>query len=634
MPFITGIISLNNCIEGSTKRRFEESLLSFMSDSPWPVERIDNDKYILVCADSPDMWEGPKTISGSDYDAIATGVQWKRISSFNSALEYLTAQFQSENPKIRNYFDYFSCAIIDKRKNRCILATDPLGIAQVVYYVDDSVLVFSSHQSFIRRYLGDNITICWDAVFEYLLIQHLIGNKTLIEGVKLLPPGYILELQGSDWNMAPYAKLGNIRINTQITVEEACQLLWDHLDEKFRHYESLTKKNFIGLLSGGWDTRLITSFLARTGRLRETFTTEQSVRLGDMYVVEEKIARDVANFIGVNNRFVRPSATRKRGERFYKLPRIVDYSTTYHKWSLSLAEALPQGECILTDGFLGDVLIRGTHIPDDLQRCVEEGNKEKASELTFAEYVSGVSHGSASDVYYPDAESWKRILDPQFISDSTEHLKQAIINEFQDIQCENFVTAYQLKNRQRRCISWLPTAIFGSAGAVILPFCDLKFVEIALAIPNEMKQNQLLYKCLLERTKSGLSEIPSTNTKDIEKLRPYLTRAYIGDMSALRLFSYIFPKKYLKRLYRIFMRTRVAALLYSLLYKRLGMASRIFENFLIADEIIRNPPTTFMNLLTPEIRDAIYARNRGKLAQYASYLRHILVLDKFFSNKF
>ena len=189
MPFFAGIISLSGSINERVKQRFDESLLDF-DDFLWPMERIDGERYILVCADSADMWEGPKITNCADYAAVATGVQWRRILSFDSALKYLATELPSTKPNIGNYFDYFSCAIIDKRRNNCVLATDPLGIGQVVYYIDDCVLVFSSHQTFLRHYLGSSITICWDAVFEYLLIQHLLRNKTLMKGVKLLPPGY------------------------------------------------------------------------------------------------------------------------------------------------------------------------------------------------------------------------------------------------------------------------------------------------------------------------------------------------------------------------------------------------------------------------------------------------------------
>jgi len=156
--------------------------------------------------------------------------------------------------------------------------------------------------------------------------------------------------------------------------------------------------------------------------------------------------------------------------------------------------------------------------------------------------------------------------------------------------------------------------IVGRKGAVITPFCDPKFVKMTLAIPIEIKQDQSLYNCLLEKTKQGLSEIPSTNTKDMKKLEPYLTQELILSVHN-RILSKILPKNYRRKINKIIKRLR----------------KHKSSKTIIVEEAIKNPPTTFMHLLTPKIKNAIKTHNSKELTQYAYYLSHILVLDRFFS---
>ncbi|GAG14469.1 unnamed protein product, partial [marine sediment metagenome] len=255
---------------------------------------------------------------------------------------------------------------------------------------------------------------------EYLLIHHLLGNKTLLEGVKQLPPGCKLEYKKSKWKIIQYTQPTNVRVNNNISLEKACKCVWNYLNEKFDSYQSMTEKDFTGLLSGGWDSRLITAFLSGNKRLHKTFTTELGVLKWGRYIAERRIAKEVAEFLGVKNRYI-PS---KAGKDIFTLSRMVDYSTSFHKWSLSIVEALPQDKNIIPIGYLGGVLLQNAHIPDILQKCVTEGNKEKAMQIILDEYISGGRNSIFSPIHYPDAESWKHVLNPQFISNSIIQLKR------------------------------------------------------------------------------------------------------------------------------------------------------------------------------------------------------------------
>jgi len=118
MSFIAGIINLSNQkIRQDIIQRFNIAVAKVYKEieCPGEIQKVNLEECILVCADTDDMWEGSKKIENSDFAAVATGAQWKRIPSFKNALEYLAIQFACKKTQIGNYFDYFSFAIFDKK---------------------------------------------------------------------------------------------------------------------------------------------------------------------------------------------------------------------------------------------------------------------------------------------------------------------------------------------------------------------------------------------------------------------------------------------------------------------------------------------------------------------------------------
>ena len=150
-------------------------------------------------------------------------------------------------------------------------------------------------------------------------------------------------------------------------------------------------------------------------------------------------------------------------------------------------------------------------------------------------------------------------------------------------------------------------------GTVILPFCDFEFIQKALAIPIEFKLNCSLYKALLERCKPGLSSIASTNTKDADKLEPYLLnrkgKTWRGQIVSMIEEYYPTVHGALK-----------------------GIKNMVSDtsNSVWVREVFENPPLVFMDILTPELKEAIKNDNAAYVKQYRYFLELIMLLDQFF----
>ncbi|HWK38369.1 MAG TPA: asparagine synthase (glutamine-hydrolyzing) [Hyphomicrobium sp.] len=85
----------------------------------------------------------------------------------------------------------FSFAIWDERKQRLFCARDRFGIKPFYYAVVGGILYFASEAKAILPFLPE-IATDPKALAEYLTFQFCIGDRTLFQGIKELPPGHML----------------------------------------------------------------------------------------------------------------------------------------------------------------------------------------------------------------------------------------------------------------------------------------------------------------------------------------------------------------------------------------------------------------------------------------------------------
>jgi len=606
MSFVAGVMSLQGTLEEEVRTRFAGALAVMESEVVWPIQRLESEGASLVQGAFGNMWQGPAMASGQEYDAVACGVQWKETPS-SSALQYLVEAFTSEQCEIDNHFDFFNCAVLEKGKNRVILGTDPLGLAPFLYKVEGEHVFFSTHQTFFKFLCFPHLAINWQAVFEILVIGHAIGNKTLLRDVNALPPGCRLLCRPGGSVLQRYASLPQKDHVRAVTLPEAVDILYEHLADKCYAYARFTPKPIAAFLSGGWDSRLLASMFSSLRSLAITFTSQQQLRFHDRLISEKKIARQVADYLHVGNRFVAPvyRSPRTRDKR----ARMLDYCTWFHDWAFTLSEHLPRDEFVFCDGLLGDVLLRGLFVTSELHRCAINEDRQRAVEILHSQYIRGFN------TYTRGIEEWKSVIEPALLDRFARMLMEELSEEIHSTNGDEFVTFFFLRNRSRRGISPLPRLILGRKGGIFFPFSDPGFLQKALSIPADLRRGFPLYRELLERSKPGLSLIPSTNSGELRQLAPYLIDS-VSELSRraaiLRGTKKCFPWVYTRLMER----------------KR---ERNLTEKMLWVDHLMENPPRIFMDVLTAELKASIRRGDRERISASRYFLDRILMLEGYFS---
>lgn len=154
----------------------------------------------------------------------------------------------------------------DSAAGAVAVLNDSLGQLPLVYGESGGYLTVSRHLSIAARSRGaarfDRM-----ALAQYLLFRHTLGDRTLIEGVRRLPPGSLLRagvgaggVECLRLHTYDFSRTNGNSLDAEANAQELARLLCQ---------ASARRRSPIGrhgvLLSGGIDSRVVSAALARSG---------------------------------------------------------------------------------------------------------------------------------------------------------------------------------------------------------------------------------------------------------------------------------------------------------------------------------------------------------------------------------
>ena len=190
----------------------------------------------------------------------------------------------------------FAVALWTESQKRLVLVRDRLGIKPLYYYRKGDDLYFGSELKAILEHPGVPRTLDPDALDTYLSLNYVAGTKTLIRGIRKLPPGHLLEWRAGKIHSEAWWKLpegGSRRISLGAAKEELDCLLNDAVNEH------LIADVPLGVwASGGLDSSAILHYAATqtAGRLK-TFSVSFQGRSFD----ESPYFREMARQYGTDH---------------------------------------------------------------------------------------------------------------------------------------------------------------------------------------------------------------------------------------------------------------------------------------------------------------------------------------------
>ena len=169
----------------------------------------------------------------------------------------------------------FAFALWDRKERRLLLARDRYGIKPLYYSQQGSTFAFASEQKGILALPGMRRELDKPALLEYFTFQNFFTDRTLLEGMRILPAGHyaVLDLAAAhpQLKLTRYWDFHFCEPAAQVNPEE-------YREELGRLFQQAVNRQLVAdvelgsYLSGGMDSGAITAIAARCYPYLKTFT--------------------------------------------------------------------------------------------------------------------------------------------------------------------------------------------------------------------------------------------------------------------------------------------------------------------------------------------------------------------------
>ena len=456
--------------------------------------------------------------------------------------EVILAAYEVWGEKCLERFNgMFAFVIWDSIEKKIFAARDRFGVKPLYYWQSPSgFLAFASE---IKQF---TVLPEWKArlngqlAYEYLnwsLTDHT--NGTLFKDVFHLPPGHFLETSSTSSVTSIQEKIhrwydlkpSKIPSGTSLPAR-FIELLKDSVRLRLRSDVAVGS-----CLSGGLDSTSVVAIM--NGLLKESKSEEKQRTFSAVFpgdpIDESRAIAETVNLLGVENRQVLPTAenfSKKFESLIWHQDEPFVSTSLFAQWEV-FRIAKESGVTVMVDGQGADEALAGYHIffgPHLLGIFKEKGCAALIREIGFLHELHGYSKTLLFLKMLNHAlPNWLRHLGRKLTGKTTAISSWLNIKNFGATPRD----PWRIENRPLHSTSDLSWALLTSLNLQMLlryedrnsmahsiearvPFLDYRFVEYALALPDDMKIQDGVTKGILRDTMKGaIPESIRTNTKKI-----------------------------------------------------------------------------------------------------------------------
>ena len=200
---------------------------------------------------------------------LSKGVKFRT----NSDTEVVLEAYKFWGVNCLEFFEgMFAVAIWDKRNEKLFLARDRIGEKPLFYYPYDgknfkSGIIFSSELRALLKHPNVKFDISDQAIWEFLSLNYILGNSSMIKGVKKLEPAHFILIEKNNFHKEKYWDLKKYFINKKQykSKNDALEEFKELLDQTVKK-QKISDVKLGAFLSGGIDSSTIVASMCKSDK--------------------------------------------------------------------------------------------------------------------------------------------------------------------------------------------------------------------------------------------------------------------------------------------------------------------------------------------------------------------------------
>jgi asparagine synthase (glutamine-hydrolysing) len=423
----------------------------------------------------------------------------------------------------------FAFALWDRQEQTLLLARDRYGIKPLYTSQWGNTFAFGSEQKAIFAVPDFPRILDKSALFEYFTFQNIFTDKTLLEGVKLLPAGYYATLDVKCKKPAlqyvQYWDYNFCEPSEHASKEEYREEL-DRLFHQAVNRQLITDVELGSYLSGGMDSGSITAIAARSNPYLKTFTCgfDLSSASGIEMIFDERVKAEAMSYHFKTEHY---EMVLKAGDMERVLPKLA-----WHLEEPRVGQSYPNYYAaqlaskfvkVVLSGAGGDELFGG--YPWRYYRAVTNNNFEDYIDKYYHFWQRLIPNSQLKQVFapiWPEIEHvWTRNIFRDVFKHHAENMytPEDYINHSLYFEAKTFLHGLLVVEDKLSMAHGLESRV---------PFLDNDLVDFAMRCPVGLKLNNLAEVVRINENEPGIkSQKYYEKTRDGKQILREVMRRYI-----------------------------------------------------------------------------------------------------------
>ena len=423
----------------------------------------------------------------------------------------------------------FALALWDRKERRLLLARDRYGIKPLYVAEQGGLVAFASEQKAITAIPGFNTGVDRRALLEYFTFQNIFTDRTLHEGIRLLPAGHYAvldfaaarpELKRHQYWDFDFREPGNPDSDEEYREE---------LDRLFKQAVSrqlVTDVELGSYLSGGMDSGSITAVAATSFPYLKTFTCgfDLSSASGIELGFDERAKAEAMSYHFKTEHY---EMVLKAGDMERCMPRLA-----YHLEEPRVGQSYPNFYAaqlaskfvkVVLSGAGGDELFGG--YPWRYYRAVKSNSFEEYIDKYYVFWQRLVNNTELKKIFAPIWSDVSDVYTRDIFRDVFRHHDESLnspegyINHSLYFECKTFLHGLLVVEDKLSMAHSLETRV---------PFLDNDLVDFAMRCPVHLKLNNLKEVVRIDENEPGRKKVKFfEKTKDGKQILRDVMRSFI-----------------------------------------------------------------------------------------------------------